>query len=72
MAGNKDVVKEGVKDVMENSIIEDIVGLKAGSRMNDLKIEALVSILAREGVISRDDFEKEFDSLCGEKEGQGS
>ncbi|MBW2997840.1 hypothetical protein KY349_05865 [Candidatus Woesearchaeota archaeon] len=43
---------------------EEIVDLKASSRMNELKIEALVNILVKEGVISKEDFKEEFESLC--------
>lgn len=50
---------------------EDLVELKAGLRMESRRIEALVNILAREGVISRDDFDREFDSLCSGQEGDG-
>lgn len=42
---------------------EEITELKAGSQMNEKRIKALINILAKEGVISRDDFDKELDSL---------
>lgn len=43
---------------------KEIVELKACSRMNELKIQALVNILVEEGVISKEDFKHEFESLC--------
>lgn len=45
---------------------EEIVELKAGLRMSELKIEALLNVLANEGVISKEDFKEEFESLCEE------
>jgi hypothetical protein len=49
---------------------EKIIELKAASRMNELRIQALLNILAREGVVSKEEFRKELESLCeeGEKE----
>jgi hypothetical protein len=48
---------------------EDIAEIKAASKMNELKIQALINLLAKEGIISRDDFKKELGALCeGEKE----
>jgi len=43
---------------------EEIVDLKACSRMNELKVHALLNILAKEGVISKEDFKQELETLC--------
>jgi len=43
---------------------EDDIKVKTEIRMDELRIQALVNLLAKEGVISRDDFEQELESLC--------
>ncbi len=53
----------GYKVIFDMDMKEEITELKANSQMNEKKIQALINILAKEGVISRDDFDNEFDSL---------
>lgn len=46
---------------------EDLIELKAAARMNELRVQALLNVLAKEGVISTDDFEKELERLCDDE-----
>lgn len=47
----------------------ELVELKTTMKMNKLRVEALLDLLAKEGVMTRDDFEKKFSELC---EGDGA
>ncbi|MBN1543978.1 hypothetical protein JW898_00785 [Candidatus Woesearchaeota archaeon] len=47
---------------------EEIIELKAALRMNEFRIRALVNLLAKEGVLSKEEFEEELRSVC-EKSG---
>jgi hypothetical protein len=43
---------------------QGLAELRGSMKMNDLKLQALMNILAKEGLISKADVEKELDSLC--------
>jgi hypothetical protein len=45
---------------------EDLIEIKADAKMNELRVQALLNILAKEGIVSRKDFEEELESLCEE------
>jgi hypothetical protein len=49
---------------MEDSEKEDIAEVRAESKMNEFRVQALLNLLAKEGVVSKDDFNKELESLC--------
>ncbi|MFC1741728.1 hypothetical protein ACFL3V_04295 [Nanoarchaeota archaeon] len=49
---------------MEN---EDLKEIKTQAKMNDLKLQALLNLLAKEGVISKNEFEQELQNLLEEK-----
>ncbi|MBW2972570.1 hypothetical protein KY359_06040 [Candidatus Woesearchaeota archaeon] len=46
---------------------EELLELEASLRMNELRMEALLNILAKEGVVSKEEFKAELGRLC-EKE----
>lgn len=47
---------------------EDIAELKAKIKLNEKRFEALLELLAREGVVSREEFRQEFESSGDEGE----
>ena len=51
---------------MENK--EEIIELKNQLKLCELKINTLVNILAKEGIISRNGFEDELESPCDEND----
>ncbi len=47
---------------------EDVAELRAKIRLNEKRFEALLELLAREGIVSREEFRLEFESSGEEGE----
>jgi hypothetical protein len=47
----------------EEKLKQDIIEAKADVRMNTLKVQALIDLLVREGVISSDELDEHLGSL---------
>ena len=60
------LIEIGYAQKMENK--EEIIELKNQLKLCELKINTLVNILAKEGIISRNGFEDELESPCDEND----